>query len=77
MPPCFHSSIQNSPLPPALQDIPFSDILTPYASVAQLVEQVTLNHLVLGSSPSRGNPLILQHPQMHEMWHLSPQIRFR
>ena len=27
----------------------------PFASVAQLVEQVTLNHLVLGSSPSRGN----------------------
>ena len=26
-----------------------------FASVAQLVEQVTLNHLVLGSSPSRGN----------------------
>ena len=26
----------------------------PFASVAQLVEQVTLNHLVLGSSPSRG-----------------------
>ena len=26
-----------------------------YASVAQLVEQVTLNHRVLGSSPSRGN----------------------
>ena len=25
-----------------------------FASVAQLVEQVTLNHLVLGSSPSRG-----------------------
>jgi hypothetical protein len=46
MPPCFHSSIQNSPLPPALQAFPFSDILTPYASVAQLVEQVTLNHMV-------------------------------
>ena len=28
-----------------------------YASVAQLVEQVTLNHRVLGSSPSRGNIL--------------------
>ena len=28
-----------------------------YASVAQLVEQVTLNHRVLGSSPSRGNVL--------------------
>ena len=28
-----------------------------YASVAQWVEQVTLNHRVLGSSPSRGNIL--------------------
>ena len=55
MPPCLYSSIQNSPLPPALQAFSFSDILSPYASVAQLVEQVTLNHLVLGSSPSRGN----------------------
>ena len=27
------------------------------ASVAQLVEQLTLNQLVLGSSPSRGTPL--------------------
>ena len=51
------SSIQNSTCPQALQGSLFSDILSPYASVAQLVEQVTLNHLVLGSSPSRGKPL--------------------
>jgi hypothetical protein len=33
------------------------------ASVAQLVEQLTLNQLVLGSSPSRGttfNPFIIR-----------------
>jgi hypothetical protein len=28
------------------------------ASVAQLVEQLTLNQLVLGSSPSRGTTLL-------------------
>ena len=28
----------------------------PNASVAQLVEQLTLNQLVLGSNPSRGTP---------------------
>ena len=54
MPARTNSSIANSPFLKALQGSLFSDILTPYASVAQLVEQVTLNHLVLGSSPSRG-----------------------
>ena len=34
--------------------IAFFDMVFRFASVAQLVEQVTLNHLVLGSSPSRG-----------------------
>jgi hypothetical protein len=56
MPARTNSSIANSPFLKALQDSLFSDILASYASVAQLVEQVTLNHLVLGSSPSRGKP---------------------
>ncbi len=30
------------------------DLILQFASVAQLVEQLTLNQLVLGSSPSRG-----------------------
>ena len=54
MPARTNSSIANSPFLKALQGSLFYDILAPYASVAQLVEQVTLNHLVLGSNPSRG-----------------------
>ena len=54
MPARTNSSIANSPFLKALQGSLFYDILDPYASVAQLVEQVTLNHLVLGSNPSRG-----------------------
>ena len=38
----------------ALRNGSFFDRVLRLASVAQLVEQVTLNHLVLGSSPSRG-----------------------
>ena len=37
-----------------MRGAPVLDTILRFASVAQLVEQVTLNHLVLGSSPSRG-----------------------
>ncbi len=36
----------------------FFNMIIGFASVAQLVEQVTLNHLVLGSSPSRGTAAV-------------------
>jgi len=39
----------------------------PHASVAQLVEQLTLNQLVLGSNPSRGTPL-----NTKGLWRLKP-----
>ena len=64
MPARTNSSIANSPFLKALQGSLFSDILTPYASVAQLVEQETLNHLVLGSSPSRGKPQLGLKPKV-------------
>ena len=49
----------------------------PFASVAQLVEQVTLNHLVLGSSPSRGMRWVAGQIDAELMFHLFTFIYFR
>ena len=47
-----------------------------YSSVAQLVEQLTVNQLVAGSSPARGANLIIQFSFPKFSYFLKPEISF-